>query len=91
MPGQMVAVLPKLRRKRAPARLLRAPPRPPVLRTPLQLRRRLAREPVTAADRRGIGPTPPPALLGAGRVRGADGVDTSPEFAALRRSRRLLV
>ncbi|KAL1471111.1 hypothetical protein MTO96_000483 [Rhipicephalus appendiculatus] len=92
MPGQMVAVLPKLRRKMAPAGLrLRAPPRPPVLRTPLQLRRRLAREPVTAAARRGIGPTPPPALLGAGRVRGADGVDTSPEFVALRRSRRLLV
>ncbi|KAL1429766.1 hypothetical protein MTO96_015796 [Rhipicephalus appendiculatus] len=89
MPGQMVAVLPKLRRKMAPAGLLlRAPPRPPVLRTPpLQLRRRLARVPVTAAARRGIGSTPPPALPGTGRVRGADGVDTSRESAApLRKS-----
>ncbi|KAL1468105.1 hypothetical protein MTO96_041701 [Rhipicephalus appendiculatus] len=79
MSGQMVAVLLKLRRKMAPAGLrLRAPPRPPLLRTPpLQLRRRLARVPVTAAARRGIGPTPPPAQPGAGRVRDADVVDIS--------------
>ncbi|KAL1426097.1 hypothetical protein MTO96_018570 [Rhipicephalus appendiculatus] len=55
MTGQMVAFLPKLRRKMAPAGLLlRAPLRPPVLRTPpLQLHRRLARVRVTAAARRG--------------------------------------
>ncbi|KAL1486405.1 hypothetical protein MTO96_031400, partial [Rhipicephalus appendiculatus] len=90
MAGQMAAVFLKLRRKMPPAGLrLHAPPRPPRLRTPpLQLRRRFARAPVTAADRRGIGPTPPPAQPGAGRVRGADGMDISRGSAALIRSRR---
>ncbi|KAH7957992.1 hypothetical protein HPB51_028023 [Rhipicephalus microplus] len=78
MPGQMAADLPKLRCKMAVVELLLcAPPRPTLLRTPpLQLCRRLARVPVTAADRRRIGPTPSLVLPGAGRVRGADVVDT---------------
>ncbi|KAH7964443.1 hypothetical protein HPB51_027315 [Rhipicephalus microplus] len=52
MLGQMAAVLCKLRCKMAPAvLLLRAPTRPPLLRTPpAQLYRQLARVPVTAAD-----------------------------------------
>ncbi|KAL1476830.1 hypothetical protein MTO96_036208 [Rhipicephalus appendiculatus] len=93
IPGQMVAFLPEFRSKMAPAGLLlRAPPRPPVLRTPpLQLRRRLARVRATAAARRSIGPTPPPALLRAGRARGADGADTSRESAAPLQSRRPVV
>ncbi|KAH8033456.1 hypothetical protein HPB51_012909 [Rhipicephalus microplus] len=53
LPGQMVAVLPKLHRKMAPAGLLlRAPPCLLLLRThPLQLRCRLARVPVIATAR----------------------------------------
>ncbi|KAH8022785.1 hypothetical protein HPB51_005083 [Rhipicephalus microplus] len=70
--------------------LLRALSRPLLLRTPLQLRRWLARVPVTTAVRRGIGPTPPLALLGAGRVRGADVVNISRGSATLLRSRPVI-
>ncbi|KAH8033969.1 hypothetical protein HPB51_018438 [Rhipicephalus microplus] len=91
MPGQMVAVLPKLQRKMAPVGLLRALPRSPLLRTPpLQLCYRLARVPVTSAVRRGIGPTPPLALPGARHARGANGVDTLCGSAALPQSRPVI-
>ncbi|KAH8031176.1 hypothetical protein HPB51_013633 [Rhipicephalus microplus] len=92
MPGQMVAVLPKLCRKMAPAGLLlRAPSPPPLLLTPpLQLRRRLAWVPVTAVARCGIGLIPPLALPGARCVCSADVVDTSRGSAALLRSRLVI-
>ncbi|KAH8027037.1 hypothetical protein HPB51_001623 [Rhipicephalus microplus] len=88
MAGKVVAVFPKRRCKMAPAGLfLRAPPPSSLLRTPpLELHRRLACVPVTAVAQRGIGPTPPLALPGAGHVRGVDIVDTSRGSAALLRS-----
>ncbi|KAL1425310.1 hypothetical protein MTO96_019284 [Rhipicephalus appendiculatus] len=58
---------------------------------PLRRCRRLVRVLATAAARRSTGRTPPPALLGAGRARGAECADTSRESAAPLRSRRLVI